>query len=507
MAGEEIRLGPFVGGLNTFSDPTAIGDTDLAEVQNFEMEADGSLVNRPPFVPTVSMPAGSSGTGARLLGYYSEPGGIYRLIGTSRAATYWFNGTAWNLLANFEASAVVQYRDDLWLITDPTSSSTGGKWTPSGGFVADPNIPQGRAIIAHKERLWVAPGRLAATNGTRLYMSTIVSAGVNWPASKVFINVGAGDGQNIVDLVVYNTDIVIFKTDSTYRFAFSADPATGIVSRISPTIGCADIGCYAEYENQIYVLHNNKVYIFINYNFEQLNSKVPLKADSPSATLIEPYSLSVWADRLIVQYYDKLFVYSLRTQTWSVWKSSLTNLAFPGRFYTIPGQRTDQPSAYLASPQLGNRALFQITDAITTDAEDMECYFWTKNYDYQSASKFKKLFWWGVDLIANVAVTLTIRPVESSQTITWGQAAAYKWSELQTWSRPISGTTEFVDNVPVEGVAYGRKFIKSPKALRFRQIAFKVSGKTRGDVATSPLAVFNVTTYVRDKQTVANKIS
>lgn len=49
MSGEEIQLGPFVGGLDTSSDPTAIADNALAEVINFELSDDGSMKNRPPF--------------------------------------------------------------------------------------------------------------------------------------------------------------------------------------------------------------------------------------------------------------------------------------------------------------------------------------------------------------------------------------------------------------------------------------------------------------------------
>ena len=44
---EALRLGPFVGGINTASDATAVADSELVDCVNFELDIDGSLVGRP----------------------------------------------------------------------------------------------------------------------------------------------------------------------------------------------------------------------------------------------------------------------------------------------------------------------------------------------------------------------------------------------------------------------------------------------------------------------------
>lgn len=509
MAIEDIRLGPFVGGLNTASDPTAIGDTELAELVNFEMDDVGALVNRPPIesVVTFSLPANG---GTEILGYYFEPGGVARLIATDRVSnTYWFNGNTWTLLAARAFSAMVQYRDELWLITPSGSAQTGGKWTPSGGFVADANIPQGGAIISHKDRLWVAAGKEALTNGTRLYMSTIVSAAVSWPVSKVFINISAGDGQNIVDIMVYQSDIVIFKERSTYRFSFAADPALGTATRISATIGAANSGCVVEYQTQVFVLYNNKIFEFSSYNFQEINSQVPLRADNPSVTLWRPYGMSAWAGRIIVNYYDYTYVYSLKTRTWSTWKTKHPSLGFMGRFFEIPNGRPDQPSAYLAGVSRNMGGLFRITDAITSVAEEMDCYLVTKNYDYQSPARFKKLQYSVIDMIGNVSLDVETRPVSYTRYLTWDEAALRTWDEASefTWDRPTDASNDVKETLLIEGAAYGRKVVKTSKALRFRQLAFKVGGKTFGDTSTAPLRIFSITTFVGDKERVVAKVS
>lgn len=516
MAGEEIRLGPFVGGLNTYSDPTAISDTSLAEAVNFEMDEDGAYVNRPPFFDFGGaagpiIPNGTSqNSGFEILGYYSSPGGAHRLIATNNVdGTYWFDGTRWTSITNRVISAITQYREDLWMIC-PQGGGVGGKWSPSSGFTEVPNIPRGDAIISHKDRLWVAAGKSATSNGSRLFMSTIVSAAVNWPASPgVFFDVNPGDGQNAVDIVVYNSDIVVFKERSTYRFSYASDPSTGTLSKISSTIGIADKNCFAEYENSVYLLHSNKVYMFVNYNFEELNSKVPLRANERTEQLWQPYSLSIWADRLIVQYYDEMFVYKLKTRTWSMWQSKNEYLKYIGKFWHDPASPSDRPSAYLTSSRRAVNRIFQITDGVSNVAEDMDCHVTTKNYDYNTSSRFKRLFWWGVDIVANVSIRCELLPVFYGQRRTWEFMSQFTWGEATgTWAEPAPASRpDYTYAVPVGGLSFGRKFVKLPQAIRFRQLAFRVSGTTKGDIETAPLKLFSITTFVKDKQKMVKKIS
>jgi len=80
MPGEAIQVGPFVGGLNTFSDETAIADNELVVCNNFELDLDGSLLSRPPIVDRgITFPLGATGN-VNLLGYYYAPGNIPYLL-------------------------------------------------------------------------------------------------------------------------------------------------------------------------------------------------------------------------------------------------------------------------------------------------------------------------------------------------------------------------------------------------------------------------------------------
>jgi hypothetical protein len=168
MPGESIQIGPFVGGLNTFSDETSIADNELVVCENFELDLDGSLVSRPPLVYRgVNLPLGATGN-ANILGYYYGPGNVpYLLASDGLSKTYYFNGTVWVLITNtIAATAMAQFDNKAWLLAPFGSTNPGGSWSPTAGFVAEAQMPRGDTIVAHKQRLWVAGGRDALSNAT-----------------------------------------------------------------------------------------------------------------------------------------------------------------------------------------------------------------------------------------------------------------------------------------------------------------------------------------------------
>lgn len=507
MPGEEISIGPFVGGLNTASDPTSIEDTELSQCVNFELDLDGSLVSRPPIVDlNVTMTLGLTGN-MKVLGFYVSTDGAPYLIGSDGlSSTYYFDGNTWTLITNtVAASAMCQFLDSAWLLAPVGSANPGGKWSPSAGFTTEPNMPKGSVIISNKERLWVGLGKTATSNNTRLYLTDIVSGAPTWSSPASYVEVGVGDGQPIVGLAVYYSDLIIFKQGSTYRFAYDADPSVGVLARVSDNIGAADAYCSVSYENRLYILFDNKVYEFTNYAFDRLNGKVPLVANDPDIALSEYYTISVWADRLFVSYYDRTFVYSLKTRTWTEWQSdTLENI---GRIITLPVVNSDASVAYTYSTKPRTNKLYSISTRLSDASEQMTSYLVTKNYDYQSPIRWKRLFMWGADVVCRTAVDVIVTPVAYSAQVLWGTLKDYTWGSLNTWGRPIEPDYIVTDSVMTEGLTGERKFVKFYKSLRFRQSGFKVSVDHNGSTAEAPVRVFGLVTGVRDKAVVTKRIS
>lgn len=338
MTGKIVGIGPFLGGLNIHDDPTAVDDKELVEALNVELDFDGSLKSRPPIVNTgVGMPLGATGN-IKLLGYYFAAGNVPYLIGSDGlSSTYYFDG-AWHLITNtIAATAMAQFNSQAWLLAGNGVANPGGYWTPAGGFVAQPNMPKGTVLIAHKFRLWVAPGLLAPTNSTRLYYSAVLGQPTFWAVAPDFIDIGAGDGQDIVRVVVYYNNLLIFRSTSIYSFQFSSDITAGIISQVVPGVGLDNADSLVISESSIYFTFEYRAYVFINNRVQTINDKVPF-ASLTQTGMYRDITVSLFNQRVIFSYYDTMYVYNIRTQTWTRWRSDANGPI--GKVITLEGPST-----------------------------------------------------------------------------------------------------------------------------------------------------------------------
>lgn len=365
MGGQPLRLGPFVGGLNTASDPTAIADAELVELTNFELDIDGSLISRTPVQELqghISWTERITCIGEGIFGT------DHYLIGSNSSGVYYYLASTWVLITStFQASVAVQYADKVYLVPKP-GSGNGGKWDPAGGFVAVAAIPKGQAAVVHKERLFICPGIDSVTNTSRLSFSNTGNFDV-WGASD-FIDVGQGDGSKLIDLTVFQDNILLFKNQSTYVLSYDTRPSDAVVRKISSTIGVDKQFCVANYENQVYVFHGGWVYEVINYDFNRLNTKVPFIRDetAPAPFSAENIFISIVEDRLYCRYFKKVYLYGMRTRTWSEWESNSDNLQYFGPIVTIRPITGNQ--YYAGSCLSANRGVIKFVNTHTsTDIE------------------------------------------------------------------------------------------------------------------------------------------
>lgn len=498
MPGEPVRLGPFIGGMNTLSDPTALADTELVDCVNLELDLDGSLLSRPPITThdAVSFGAGR----LKHLGFAQISGTTYHIASVGGTTSYSTDGVNWTTItATFGASAMVQFMDTVWLVN---ASGAGGKWSPSGGYTAIASMPSGTAAVTLKSRMYIVGN---ATFRSRLYWSNVDDFNTWSPTD--FINVNQGDGQSLIDIIIFNDNLILFKNDSTYSFPFDVGPSTGTLRKISSTIGATRADCVVLYEQNLYVYHEGNVYEVINYDFTRLNSKVPFFYDptAPSAFTDEAF-LSIVGDRLLVRYYNRLYVFGFRTRTWTRWESSL----YFGPLRAAPVDTTiavNNPY-YGGACVTGSNAVYKFDDGFnSTRSEAMTCSILTKNYDLSISHKFKRLFWWGADIAASGNVSGTVTPVVYSFAVTWGQLRTKTWGELTTWGRPLSVSPGITTVASASLGGGARKFVKFLKSIRFRQVNFEVSTETTGTTSDGPVRIFTLTALVNQKQDVSAQVS
>ena len=497
MSGASVVLGPFAGGLNTQSDPSMVSEQELVECINFEVDLDGGLRSRPPVVRLADTPAGNR---MLLLGFAYLMEGTY-LIGSCSAGLYARNTAGvWNLITNtIQSTQMAQFRNNVWLPANPGSVSPGGWWHPNSGWNPIAAMPKGQAILSHKGRLYIAPGLTATTNRSRLYFSGSSGTGDSlildptiWDTVNDYLDVNEGDGQILVDIIVFNDSIVCLKENSTYVFAFDTSPKAGVVRKVNGTIGASRERCVVLYENNMYVYHAGEVYEVVNFDYQRINAKVPFVYEA-NANLSEPGSLSLMADRLVLRFFNKVYVFGMRTRSWTEWKSAL----YFGYIVAGPRQPTIDANDvfYAGSAITTENRFYQINDGYdATSAEEMTCTVKTKNYDMGSSFRYKRLFYWGCDILSIDDVTGIVTPVVAPVSIPAPEPPDI--NDIQ-----LVGTGGTGSPLPV------RSFLKFLKAMRFRQINFQVKMTTDGTLSRGPVRLFSITAFVRQKENAVKEAS
>lgn len=517
MVGQLVGSGPYVGGLNTYADPSGVADDELVVCDNFEVALDGALTSRPPYVErNVSMPLGATGN-ARFLGYYYDSAGVAHLVANDGlSSTYWFDGAVWHLItASIAAADVTMFGSKLALLAPPTSGNSGGIWDGTT-FVPDALMPKGASIITYKSRLWIATGIGSATP-TRVYYSAVVGT-TPWTSGHTspdgFFDVGGGDGVPSVALLEFGNSIAIFRQTSIWSFSYSTDPAFGVLQLTVDAIGLADPLALEVVEGLAYFMFEGRAYAFTGAAVQQLNQKVPFTA-GVRANCYQPFTVSVFNRRVIFSYFDTQYVYSLLSKTWSTWHSpAYTGI---GKIAVFTGAAAnDAPTAITHSSfgvaTGGTRVastLF-ITDVVTSERErtPYPCTMRTKTYDYGTPAQYKRLFHWGASVIYRSDITGIVTPVVYASQVTWGNLLSSTWAMVRqgTWSQPLVRSLAVTLSYSL-GRGPLRKFIRFPMSLRFQHVYFTITATIDGSTTTAPTKVFNISTWVTLKQGVSRAIS
>lgn len=517
-ADKTMTLGPFKGGLNLQSDPTDMLDEQVAEALNFDSDPNGALKSRPPFVSAgPQMTLGASGD-AKLLGfYYSNDGAVYLLASDGLSSTWAFSSGVWTLVTNtFAASAMAQFDGKAWLVAPFSESDPGGYWTPAGGFTADANMPKGSDIAVYKDRMWVASGR-GTTSPTSMFYSKLIVEGTIWAsAASREVQVSPGDGQAIVALRPYYGALLVFRNQSIYSYSYATSTAAATIAIIAPGIGLASRECLVAYESYLYFMYDNKAYEFVGNRAQRINQQVPFRAGE-SAAIAMDFAVSTFGKRILFAYYDYLYVFNVDTRVWTRWNTEVWGSIaqvlepIPG---TSPIDAFAMPSKEVALGGTRKVSLLQINETLNaSDDEAFTCILQTKNYSFETPSAHKRMWWWGVDAVFRDTIKGIAHPIVQTQTTDWGTlwTSGITWADLlsSTWAAPV-GSDAIIDVVTeydTEGLGFLRKFVKLKKAMRFRQVYFRVEFTADGTINTSPVYLFTLRSKIAVRQFVVKAIS
>jgi hypothetical protein len=550
---QEMEIGPFAGGINTYSDPAMIADDEMVDCVNFDLSLDGSLVSRPPWQLLhgeyeVNTDSGDTPPEAYQLvigtGVYEENRFVVVTSShTGVAATYiyYVDGVNAGILAKIadgNHTKVHRYSDDIYLVPDINSPNAGCRYDLAGGLVTVlPNMPMGYTSVVYKDRLWIS-GRRGVGPHSRLYFSDLADF-ATWPGTN-FFDISPGDGDAINELIVYQDNLIIFKDNATYVLAYDTGPAQAVLQVVNTDVGAMGRNCVGVYENSVFVLKYNQLYEMSNYDFVRVSVKIPFEYDDtfpvaeeytePGQSWKWPFWLSIVGDRAVIRFYNRLYVYHLRLRGWTRWDSEDTNIKYLGPITRLDNTNTDLLrgyDTYVASTTLANNIdsqgpgssgawnmffkIFKMEDKYTTTntengdlspafpAVDINLSMKTKQFDIGLSHRFKRLMHWGINCYTSRNVTGTLYPFSVAYRVTWNQLHIYHWHELNTWAYPLTAIPSVEQEVTGDS---GKqvKFIRFPKSLRFRLLQFEVNMATQGNTSDGPTYLYSITGFIGAKQ-------
>jgi hypothetical protein len=329
-----------------------------------------------------------------------------------------------------------------------------------------------------------------------------------WTVTDYF-DVSAGDGDDITKIKVFDSSIVIFKSDSTYVFAYESSPTKGLVQQVSGTIGANNNYSVVEYENNLFAMHESNVYRISNWNWELANIKVPFEYRNVNAIgPTEKSSLSVLGSRIICRYYDKYYVLGTKTGAWSKWDFSTAGHT-PSEFIVNPNINDVSGAAnyYACDYVAANAKFYAFADGKFNTDETFTARLVTKSYDFGPSYSFKRLFWWGADILGSGATTFKVVPFVFNVATKWGDILGKTEVQLGTWGRPLDISLDVTDTANAKNTNNYRTFVKLLKGLRFRQLQFILEVPYQGLNSASPYRIFSLTAFVDSKEVVSKKVS
>lgn len=385
-----VTIGPFVGGLNNVSNAGEARDSEVVDLVNFEVTVDEALTSRPPIEALAGSTLPATNTlGWEILGVYRVTSTEWYLIvvvptdGTTNVNTTvkaYLNGIIGagesvtvvknSIGLNNKVTSMVQFKEWVYFNVNTGATDTGFRWSISAAVSNIATMPKGSVMISWKTRLWIS-GTGENVNGDRVFFSTVDATGPHpetWGASD-FFDVAPGEGGFITALVPSFNNLIIFKTDGTWRFAYPSKPAQGVVDKISGNVGCASKYAVVEFENYMYVYDQGRVYEMVNSNFTQINRFVLFEEDALGVDSTAPgVELSIINRRLLVRYFNAMYCFSVDTKAWAQWR---TYSGTPGRWFEMPSDSNSaSPSQFYAASRGTNQSVSpnMVEDSAFTDA-------------------------------------------------------------------------------------------------------------------------------------------
>lgn len=525
MPGTPVEIGPWDGGLKNVSGfGEFIDDNQAYLLQNFEVDADKSLTNRPAILRAPITGFGTTNTnGMRFIGTWITNAQRYLIVAATATGVSLIEAATSTVVFSqvmTKPRACVSFNGVLYII--PTQAGQGGSISSvdiAYTWTARATIPTGISAAVYKDRLYIAQEL-----ESRIVYSDINNF-ISFPAPN---NVGIGwdNKQPLKAMLVVGSDLFLFKTDSTYRYGHAGDPAKAEVRVMDNYVGTTNEATVTVYNNNtVYTLSGNCVYELYQNTYTKISDDLDMVRNL-DATMFVNHEISVFKERLFVRLYSRLYVLSLTTQKWCEWTSSrvFSNLVY------LPGIEPGDDVAYMPSNRdtAGSKFMYYMHDsriigvaANPSNLDNLEsftCKLVTKSLDFATPTYYKTILMGGLSVACSSVVTISAVVPGSAvpSALSWGEAfVQYTWGLAYdlglTWGTEVTADGDIISKSvipPTDGAAFGRKLLKCLSKFRYRQVQFVIEvPAASNNRASFSVRLFNLTVYAVQKQTVVKSVT
>lgn len=525
MSREGLVIEDFSGGLNNVVDPSLIQENEVAKLVNMVISRTGKLISRPPILSESNFPAGT--TVSKALGYYRDEEGVVSLVIATQGKTYLYGliSQAWTEIWATAAEDITTYANRLYLIS---STNSGGYWSKISGtyqwtsLSATTNpMPNGNQIHYTKGRIYISSRATigSVTNTSTLRYSDLSSTALGtsidqFPADN-YIDINEGDGDQLVKIIEGNNELFLFRSNSTYRLAFSAsaEPTLGTLTAMSQTIGTDCARSVVEYDNYIAVLHAGTLYQFAGYQFYVLNPANKVQFASTANYTGTKQGVSKVGQYLLVWHHGYMYSYDTETGLWSEWQSDTGAAHFieapRGTFLASSAVPTAYGVPSFSSPSNGILKLALGYPDASEGTETIRCEMVTRTYDLGQPSLFKRLFGWEILAVAVNWLEGGLTPIDVfqdlEQVLRWDELDDYTWSEAEAseiaWL-PIGAVVPVI--VPrLESDRPKPRVVKISGKQTFKRGYFTIRTQNNGTALQAPSRVDGIVLYLTNGRRMA----
>jgi hypothetical protein len=231
----------------------------------------------------------------------------------------------------------------------------------------------------------------------------------------------------------------------------------------------------------------------------------------------ENQTLSTLGDRLVVRFFNHTYTFNLRTRTWHEWSSSGSPVRWHifGPLIRAHAEVHEREDTYFTSYSFDTTdgyKIIKIFDGLSVSdvegfgEEDIECLISTKDFDMADPVRFKRLFWWGADVLTGNEIVGDVKPIVLNFQPTWNDLSGFSINDLGTWGAPLAEPSVTSTVIPGDNNFLISKAPKLGRSLRFRKVNFSLRLLTNGSIL-QPAKVFAIVAVVKTKQKITAKVS